>query len=169
MTPSATLVREVPSAALLSKKPSDPARKIKFDEPELAVDNIQGCIIGGFNKSHRQLISYRINATGPERILALKKWLRAESDHVATAREVIAFDNLFKATGLRRGREGAVKSTWMALSLSFRLLAVLAGTAPFADQAFKEGLAKRSKSLGDPVMGNFAPPAWLVEGSNDFR
>src|SRR5450432_1080441 len=158
-------VRETPAAALLLRDETDPAGRSVFeDNVILAIDNIQGSILTGFNKSHRLLVSLRVNDKGAGRVDAFKNWLYCQSHFVATATEVIAFSKLFKSTRDRRKSEGTVKSTWMGLSLSQRLLNVLVDDAKFADQAFTQGLAQRSKGLGDPTDGDFAPQNWHVGG-----
>ena len=97
-----------------------------------------------------------------------KTWLLAQIPFVATSDEVIAFNRLFKATRFRRGREGAVKSTWMNLAFSFDFLCALNPEADrFDDSAFREGLASRSESLGDPTAGPFSKENWLVGGPSN--
>jgi Dyp-type peroxidase family len=157
-------VRDTPVHGFLANDPTDPARKIVFDEPVLRIKNIQGSIIGGFNKSFRHLISLRVNATTSRRVAIFKRWLLDQSCFVATAEEVLAFNRLFKTTRQRRGTEGSVKSTWMSLSLSSKLIRQLVDDAKFADQAFTEGLAARSAALNDPTQGPFAPESWFVGG-----
>jgi Dyp-type peroxidase family len=53
----------------------------------------------------------------------------------------------------------------MGVSLSYDLLQSLnPDAAQFTDQAFREGLFKRSASLGDPTKGPFSAENWLVGG-----
>lgn len=166
---AATPMREVPSDGLLVRDPGGLSNQTVVPEASLDVESIQGMVISGFNKDFRQLISLRVSAHGKQELSDFKAWLRAESAFVATAAEVIAFNRLFKATRQRRGGEGTVKSTWMGLALSHKLLDRLTqGDAEFADRAFTEGLAKRSAGLGDPVGDDpFAPSGWLVGGEHN--
>jgi hypothetical protein len=166
---AATPMRTTPSDGLLVRNPDGLANQtnVAIHEAVLAIKNIQGMILTGFNKDFRHLIFLKVRADSSARLSAFKMWLRAESDHVATAAEVIAFNRLFQATRARRGGEGTVKSTWMAVALSQKLLHQLTGgNAEFADKAFMQGLAKRSKDLGDPVTGlsaeNITKPICLL-------
>jgi Dyp-type peroxidase family len=168
---AATPPRTTPSDGLLVRDPDGLANQTnkKIKEATLNIKSIQGMILTGFNKDFRHLIFLKVKAHTPTRLKAFKKWLKAESDHVATAAEVIAFNRLFQATRTRRGGEGTIKSTWMAVALSQKLLNRLTGgDAKFADKAFMRGLAKRSKGLGDPD-GNhkYAPNNWLVGGEHN--
>ena len=168
---AATPLRTTPSNRLLVRDPNGLANQTnkKIKEATLNIESIQGMILTGFNKDFRHLIFLKVKADTPTRLKAFKKWLKTESDHVATAAEVIAFNRLFQATRTRRGGEGTIKSTWMAVALSQKLLNILTGgDAQFADKAFMQGLAKRSKDLGDPD-GNhkYAPSNWLVGGEHN--
>jgi Dyp-type peroxidase family len=168
---AATPPRTTPSDGLLVRDPNGLANQTnkKIKEAILNIESIQGMILTGFNKDFRHLIFLKVKADTPTRLKAFKKWLKTESDHVATAAEVIAFNRLFQATRTRRKGEGTIKSTWMAVALSQKLLNTLTrGNAKFADKAFMQGLAKRSKDLGDPD-GNdkYAPNNWLVGGKHN--
>jgi len=169
MSFAATPLRVTPSDGLLFRNPDDPAYQTHASVPEaiLDIENIQGMILTGFNKDHRLLISYRVNAEkGSDRLKAFKEWLHKESSYVATAAEVIAFNRLFQATRARRSGEGTVKSTWLGLALSQDLLNRLTnGDAKFADVAFSQGLASHSSSLNDPTGDSqFAAKNWFVGG-----
>jgi Dyp-type peroxidase family len=157
-------VRQAPAQGMLANDPTDPSRKTVFLEPVLDTENIQGAIIGGFNKSQRLLISLRVNTKTERDVANFKAWLRGQSNFVATAREVLTFNRLFKATRDRRKTEGSVKSTWMSLSLSYNLIRRLIDDAKFADIAFTSGLAERSPLLNDPQSGPFSRENWLVGG-----
>src|ERR1700719_700377 len=158
-------IRETPPPPQIAALTPDPSRQTVFPEPVIRVNNIQGSIVPGFNKSHRILIFLRVHRkdqTPPE---TFRKWLKGQLPFIATADEVLAFNKLFKATRVRRQREGTVKSTWMGISLSFDLLRSLNKDADqFTDAAFRQGLADRSADLGDPVKGRFSAANWLVGG-----
>ena len=158
-------IREAAPPAPLPSDLPDPASEAALDEPVLNAANIQGSILTGFNKSHRILLFLKVHDA---KIDDFKQWLAGQIPFVATAAEVIAFSRLFKSTRNRRKREGTVKSTWMNLAFSFRLLKKLnPGADQFRDSAFREGLAKRSATLNDPVKGQFAPENWLVGGPHN--
>lgn len=167
------LAREAPMT--LKQKGDDPTRPA-VAEPVLAVANIQGNIIGGFNKDYQTMLFLRI--TDAERF---RGWLRYFVPFVATAAEVLQFNRLFKAISHRRKVETqTVQATWINIAFSYKALETLgadsvalraravASPAAFADyqghpanaflpdefaniEAFKEGLAKRAtRVLGDP-------------------
>src|SRR5207245_4380680 len=121
-------------------------------EPALRVDQIQGNILAGFNKDNQTLIFLRIE--DPKQF---KKWLQTVVPFVATTEEVLLFNHLFKAIRSRRGVETrTVTSTWLNVAFSFSGLKKLdrPQTDLFKDEAFRQGLAKRSESLSDPVGEN---------------
>jgi deferrochelatase/peroxidase EfeB len=159
------VIRETPPPASISTRIPNPATQTVFDEPVLTIKNIQGSIIPGFNKSHRILLFLQVSR---EHVHGFKRWLKSQVKFVATADEVLSFSRLFKSTRERRGCEGTVKSTWMNIAFSYDFLQQLNGGAnQFTDAAFKEGLARRSESLGDPTEGPFNPRNWLVGGPNN--
>jgi Dyp-type peroxidase family len=158
-----TPIRETPAASPLRSGP-DPAFPDASNEPVLAIENIQGNIITGFNKNFQTLLLLRIvDGQVPQ----FKRWLKSLIPFIATAAEVIAFNRLFKATRQRRGVEGTVKATWVNIALSFNALKKLANDAnQFNDQAFKQGLRARSKDLGDPTGSapEGSPHNWVIGG-----
>ena len=135
-------------------------------EPILETHDIQGNILGGFNKDHQMLIFLKIT-----QVSAAKHWLRAIEPHIATAAEVIKFNQLFKATRDRRyGEEGTVRATFINIGFTFDGLKKLTPDADqFTDAAFKEGLHNRSASLGDPTdtTASGHPSHWLIGGAHN--
>jgi Dyp-type peroxidase family len=162
-------VREVP--AILSMAALDDAAHIPDGapaiEPPLCVNNIQGNSLAGFNKDHQTLIFFRIDD-----VPKFRGWLGREVPFVATLAEVLTFNRLFKAVRFRRKAESrAVQSTWLNIVFTAQGLSKLdaAETAKFTDAAFKQGLAARSASLGDPTdpaSEGFAGN-WAVGGPDD--
>jgi Dyp-type peroxidase family len=135
------------------------------NEPILNVNNIQGNILGGFNKDYQALLFLEI-----ENPKAFKQWLKSQINFIATASEVIAFNRLFKSARLRRGREGAVKATWVNIAFSFEGLKKLTNDAnSFTDEAFKAGLAARAAELKDPVDKDSKPIGWVVGGPDNGK
>lgn len=166
---SKQVIRETPAPSLVEFKKSDPSKpdvgpgKGALEEPVLDIDNIQGNIINGFNKDHRMLLFLRI---GDAR--AFKLWLKSQIPFIATAAEVLAFNRLFKETRTRRGKEGAVKSTWVNIAFTFEALKMLTKDADlFKDPAFRDIFHKRAKSLGDPVDEHGDPLNWVVGGPHN--
>jgi hypothetical protein len=165
-------IRETPAINLLTSIPADPARPPVPDEPVLAVSNIQGNIIGGFNKDHQTMLFLRVRRDGDARahLAAFKRWLNAFVPFIATAEEVLAFNRLFKAIRQRNKAETrTIQATWINIAFSFEALRMLAPSdaEQFTDEAFRDGLAKRAvSSLSDPadleMEGN--PKNWVFGG-----
>lgn len=166
LTPA--LAREAPAPPPLERpadSPPDPARSPVPNEPVLAMDNIQGNSIAGFNKDFQTLLFLRI-VDVPD----FKRWLRSLIPFIATASEVLAFNRLFKALRSRRGDSPALEATWVNIAFSYRALTRLADDATaFTDEAFKQGLAARSASLGDPTdpQTQGYPRNWVIGGPDN--
>lgn len=164
-------IREAPITEPLSRGVADSSHPDASDEPVLNVGNIQGNILaGGFTKDHQTLLVLEINDSD-----AFKQWLASQIPFIATAEEVITFNQLFKATRKRRGREGTVKATWVNIAFSHQALIDLGaipadgtpGVDDFLDQAFREGLANRAADLRDPVDDDGEPIDWVVGGPDN--
>ena len=155
--------REAPASSLeCQANASHPA---VHNEPVLAVKNIQGNIIGGFNKDFQTLLFLKI-----VNVSNFKSWLSSLVPFIATAEEVLAFNRLFKEIRKRRGESRAVQATWINVAFSFNALKRLKDDADdFNDEAFKQGLAARSHELGDPVEANAEGNKhnWVVGGPNN--
>jgi Dyp-type peroxidase family len=142
----------------------------------LRTDNIQGNILGGFNKDFQAFLFFTI---APAKITPFKQWLAAMQPFIATTAEVIAFNRLFKEIRGRRKREPTLlKVTWINIAFSFKGIQKLAnGTdldTDFEDEAFTAGLTQRSKDgiLGDPSRPDQTseeghPNNWVIGGTND--
>jgi Dyp-type peroxidase family len=160
--------REAPAPPPLERldtTQADPSRPPVPGEPVLAMDNIQGNSIVGFNKDFQTLLLLKI-VNVPE----FKRWLKSIIPFIATASEVLAFNRLFKAIRNRRGDSLTIQATWINIAFSFHALTLLTDDADtFTDEAFKQGLAARSASLGDPIEpdaeGN--PENWVIGGPGD--
>lgn len=139
---------------------------VTIEEPVLDTHDIQGNSLGGFNKDHEMLMFFKIT-----QVAAAKKWLQSIEPFIATAAEVIAFNQLFKTTRRRRhGEEGTVRSTFINVGFTFEGLTKLTPDADqFTDAAFKDGLHNRSASLGDPTDPNAVghPSQWVIGGAHN--
>jgi Dyp-type peroxidase family len=134
----------------------------EIEEDRLRVENIQGNILGGFNKDFQTLLFYRI-----EKPKEFKKWLNAFVPFIATSAEVIAFNRLYKSVRSRRQKEtNTVKATWINIAFSQPGLKKLRSDASFNDAAFMGGLLSRSEALGDPKTGAGSPSTWKIGGPN---
>ena len=161
--------REAPVPEILQAGLDDPSHPSVTGEPVLAIDQIQGNILAGFNKDFQTLIFLHI-----DRASDFKQWLAAQVDFVATTAEVLVFNRLFKEIRTRRKVESsAVKATWFNIAFSYEGIRALAGAAEarkFKDHAFKAGLAAHSEELGDPREADDlegSPRNWLVGGPNN--
>ncbi len=158
--PKSRVVREAPTPNALVPTKSSAAYPDEPHEPVLRVSEIQGNIVGGFNKDFQTLIFLRIDDA-----TAFKPWLARFADVVATADEVIAFNRLFKSTRRRRRYSGSVRATWINIAFTHAGLAQLTDDADqFVDPSFRSGMVAQSAALGDPTApdaeGN--PRQWLV-------
>lgn len=159
-------VREAPLPAAGDPAPAQAGPP----EPVLALDDIQGNIIGGFNKDFQTLLFLQIG--GDDRAVAdCRRWLAGLAPFIATAAEVLAFNDLFKRIRARRRVDSrTVEATWINIAFSYRALARLTpDAARFKDAAFKEGLAGRAKDLGDPLEPEAEghPRNWVVGGPDN--
>jgi Dyp-type peroxidase family len=163
------IVREAPFPVPFQCGLEDASHPPVSNEPVLAVEQIQGNILAGFNKDFQTLIFLRI-----DRARDFKRWLASQIDFIATTAEVLTFNRLFKEIRTRRNRESnAVKATWFNIAFSYEGIRKLVGAteaSQFTDQAFKAGLAARADVLGDPrdkdnLEGS--PKNWVVGGPNN--
>lgn len=159
-------VREAPFPEALELDLDDASHPDASREPVLAVDQIQGNILAGFNKDFQTLIFIHIDRTKDFKI-----WLASQINFIATTAEVLAFNRLFKEIRTRRGIESsAVKATWINIAFSAQGLETLLGERnmrKFRDQAFRAGLAPRSERLGDPREADSlegSPKNWVIGG-----
>lgn len=140
----------------------------------LALDNIQGNILGGFNKDFQTFVvlKFKSQASG-------RAWLAEVCDKdnkfgVATSssEEVLRFNAQFKAIKAEgREPERFIESAWTNLAISFSGLSALGASASDLatfPQAFREGMAARKILLGD--IGNSDPAQWIAPfGSPDVH
>lgn len=142
-------------------------------DPELAMEQIQGNILDGFNKDNQTLMFLKIRYGGVD---DFRGWLRRQIPFIATAAEVHAFNDLFKAVTKRRGREtNAVEATWLNIAFSHEAFVKLQTSIPgllaadFTDDSFRVGLAARSASLNDSTEPDAEsnPQNWVVGGPDN--
>jgi deferrochelatase/peroxidase EfeB len=135
--------------------------------PGLKLENIQGNILGGFNKDFQCFLLVNFPATGDA-----KGWLSGLAPEVASTAEVTAFNTLFKLINERHGAEpGTVKATWMNLALSasgLQALGVSTGELEAFSASFRAGMSARAPFIGDE--GANAPQHWVQPlGSTDVH
>lgn len=121
----------------------------------LALDNIQGNILGGFNKDFQTFLflKFKSAATG-------RAWLKeiADSDNefgvaASSAEQVLRFNAQFKALKAEgREPERFIESAWTNVAVTFAGLTALglsaADLALFPDD-FRAGMAARNTRIGD--------------------
>ncbi|UVK41273.1 Dyp-type peroxidase [Mesorhizobium sp. AR10] len=153
-------VRETPAPSPWSPSRGAPPAPDERPEPVLAMANIQGNIVAGFNKDFQTLLYYHIDDAS-----RFKPAIAKLSHLVATAEEVLTFNRLFKQVANRRGYPGTLSSTWINVAFSFAGLAKLRNDAGlFADQSFQSGLVGQALALGDTT----DPGKWNVkDGDSD--
>jgi hypothetical protein len=127
---------------------------------------IQGNIIGGFNKDYQTFLFLKFNRADRGR-----SWLGSIIPEIATSEEVKAFNALFKVVRYRSGREGIVKASWTNIAFShsgLKALGVNQGELDQFPKDFKDGLAARANDVGD--CGASAPENWVgLLGSKDVH
>jgi Dyp-type peroxidase family len=136
-------------------------------EPLLAVNDIQGNTLVGFNKDHQFLLALKIHD-----VPAARQWLRRIVPEISSMAEVYQFSTLFRMLRARLGRDPVgLVATWVNIAFSHDGLAALASPAEvdaIPDDAFKSGLVDgRAAELGDPVAPGETDPTrhWVVGGT----
>lgn len=140
----------------------------------LALENIQGNILGGFNKDFQTFVFLKFKSQA-----AGRSWLQELGDAdnafgvaVSSSRHVLKFNARFRAIKAEgRQPERFIESAWTNLAISFsglRALGVKASDLNAFPQAFQQGMAARSHALGDT--GPSDPAHWLSPlGSPDVH
>ena len=133
------------------------------DEPNLAVDDIQGNVLVGFMKDVQTMLCLRIVD-----VAAAKAWVRELEPKIATTAEVLAYARLRRALKRRRG-QNPLGVTWVNVAFSAAGLAKLTSpeeVAAFPSATFRAGMPADAGTLGDPVgSGRPGDPAtWLFGG-----
>jgi Dyp-type peroxidase family len=141
---------------------------LQSPEPLLEIHEIQGNILGGFNKDHKLLLALTIRDVG-----AAKRWLRRIAPEISTTAEVLQFNTLFRALRAKHGHDpNGLAATWVNIAFTRDGLAALTSppeTDALSDPAFQVGLNKdRAAMLGDPVAAGETDPTkdWVVGGTN---
>ena len=133
-------------------------------EPVLAVDDIQGNILPGFNVFNQTLVGFTVPADGLD---AAREWLGRVLPLVSTLAQVSEFRNV-RRSALRRGEPRPPSPVWMNLALDVNGLRWLGlDTGPIRDRSFKAGMANLSGTLGDPrTVGDEGHKGrWIVGGT----
>ena len=120
-------------------------------EPVLVADEIQGNILGGFNKDHQAVLPMRF-AANPTSLTAVRSWLKAFLPAITWTSEVVAFKRHRARRMAIEGTEPSdMKVVWRNIAFSFGGLRKLTAQADSFEPLFREGLASASARLGDPT------------------
>ncbi len=142
------------------------AQAAAMAEVELALDDIQGNLLAGFNKDHQALLFLEFASAD-----AGRRWLGQVGSHVASAAEVAAFNDSFRSTVARTGSErSAPTATWVNVAVSHVGLAQLGRPvdelASFPED-FRVGMRARASVVGDT--GTSAPSTWIEPFRRDLH
>lgn len=120
-------------------------------EPVLDAGEIQGNVLGGFNKDLQLFVFLRIPEM--EDLGPVRAWLTRCADRLTWLDEVASFKKAYHAlTGGKSGADpGPLASTWMNMALSYPALVRLAPDAALFDPVFKQGMPSAVGRLGDPL------------------
>ncbi|MFB9327715.1 Dyp-type peroxidase [Paenibacillus aurantiacus] len=142
------------------------------EEPLLEVEQIQGNILGGFNKDFQQFLFFEI--VDPVKV---KKWLQLIIPQVkiSTAKEVVTFNRLYKTMYSKIGSEPkGVIASWVNIAFSFQGLKKLVPDESMKDfskrSPFVQGMQSSAGILGDPIRDEAAegnPKNWVLGGERN--
>jgi Dyp-type peroxidase family len=125
---------------------------------KLALEEIQGNILSGFNKDYQAFLFLHFDDASKARA-----WLASIKNEIASTDQVDRFNKLFKDLRKFRGGElGTLKATWANIAFTHDGLCQLAAAGSDLSgfpRAFVEGMGKRSEKLGD--IGNSDPKNWV--------
>ncbi len=122
------------------------------EAPRLALERIQGNVVGGFHQHHQVLILLVTPDEG-----AARRWLRGVAPHVTSAEEVVAAHEAFAADP----SDPPDLAPWVNVALTFEGLRRLGRSDDELSglpRAFRAGMAARARRIGDT--GASAPDAW---------
>jgi Dyp-type peroxidase family len=135
-----------------------------FEEPELAVDDIQGHVLVGFGGGFQRVLGMRFRS---DRLAAAKTALRPWVAHVTSSRVAAQARSIRRAARMMGDSPPVQDGVWVAMSLSTAGLVAL-GTGPGPDDPlFREGAAASAFGLGDDVDASGTPIGWRVGGTPD--
>jgi Dyp-type peroxidase family len=126
-------------------------------EPELATDRIQGNVLAGFFTDYQLFVGLRIADAGRAR-----RWLADLAGEITTVDDVLGHRLLARAGEETREPSGV----WLNIGVACSALAAVGAPSAFDDVAFREGLARRFRILGDPPSD---PAGWPAGGPGEHR
>ena len=136
------------------------------DDVALALDDIQGNVLAGFNKDHQALLFVVFSSPA-----AGRAFVAGAARSVASVDEVAAFNGAFRSSVARAGSErSAPTATWVNLAISHAGLARLERSAEELSafpEEFRAGMRARAAVIGDTETS--APSQWLAPFQDDLH
>jgi Dyp-type peroxidase family len=132
----------------------------------LRLDNIQGNVVGGFNKDFQTFLFLKFKTAAKGRA-----WIKEISDSdsevgiaKSSSKEVLKFNAQFKALKAEgvANPEALITASWTNLGISFegfKALNVKQTDLAKFPIAFRDGMAARKNHIGD--LGNSGPSKWI--------
>ena len=136
------------------------------DGVALALGDIQGNVLAGFNKDHQALLFVVFSSAA-----AGRAFVSSAAGNVASVDEVAAFNGAFRSSVARAGSERrAPTATWVNLALSHAGLILL--ERPLEElrefpEEFRAGMRGRAAVIGDTDAS--APSQWLAPFRDDLH
>lgn len=121
------------------------------------IRDVQGNILGGFNKDHQVFVFLRFTNE-----VEARSWVGDLTPEIADSEQVLKFNDLFKLMRNRQSREGAVQATWVNVAFThpgLRALGVPDGDLQQFPEEFQQGMRARAAEIGD--VGANAPANWV--------
>lgn len=133
-------------------------------EPVLMADEIQGNILGGFNKDHQAILPLHFGDDAAA-VAAVRAWLTEILPSITWLREVVEYKRQRRLIMALTDAEPAnLISLWCSIAFSYQGLRKLTAEADAFEHVFREGLPAASFRIGDPATegaaGNVS--TWLV-------
>jgi Dyp-type peroxidase family len=117
-----------------------------YQEPVLDIQDIQGHVLGGFDKDYQTFLFLGIADAQRAR-----DWLRQTLSRITTLEEVLAEEGRLKSGGALPDPSPS-RPVWQSIAFTFQGLKKLGLEAEqFIDVPFKAGMHNHSKLLGDPI------------------
>ncbi len=137
-------------------------------EPVLRIDEIQGNVLGGFNKDHQGIIPLSFPQDAAS-VTAVRRWLARFAQRVTPLSQVLTFKREFKRRIALEGAEPAdMSALWRNIAFSYPgLTKLVPQDAPaFKDITFQRGLPFASALLSDPIVEGMPGEkhGWLFGG-----
>ena len=121
-------------------------------EPVLMADEIQGNILGGFNKDHQAVLPLYFG-DDPAAVAEVRGWLGAVLGTITWLREVVDYKRERRLRVAEAGEDEpeGMSALWRSIAFSFPGLRKLTEQALAFEPTFRDGLPSASFRLGDPA------------------